>query len=78
MTGFAWTKMPSAIVAESLALTKWGIGNCVQSVTKAAAPAARNSGKMICGQRELLKRSDYPFEDYEYTSEFVTQWMNRQ
>jgi hypothetical protein len=53
MTGSAWTKMPPAIVAEGLALTKWGIGNCVRGVTKAAAPAARNSGKMICGRREL-------------------------
>ena len=49
---FTWTKMPPAIVAEGLVPTDWEIVNCVRSVTKTAAPAVLNSGKMIYGRRD--------------------------
>lgn len=77
-TSFGWTKTPCAMFAAGWVLftsvTAWS----ARIVMPVAAPAARNWGKMICGKRELPKRSDCPFADYEQASGFVTQRMRRQ
>lgn len=71
------TKMPPVRSVEGLGPTTSANERSVRIAIKVLVPAAPNSGKMICGQRELPKRSDCPFEDYKQKSEFVTQWMHR-